>query len=395
MDNPNSSGKRSKEEQLVFASISVDEKENARIQEILHTDLDWTEIRKFAQRHQVIPLLVSRLDRLGWVHVPQEEREFLSNIYLTLSVKNLHQTNHLLQTLSLFDKHSIEILVLKGPSLAVQLYGDLSLRQFSDLDVLIREEDFNQTYDLLKMAGYRQSITLKSGKLKRLKTSGSDLHFLTNEYSIELHWGVADHLKLSPIKVQEFWERVENVQMLDQKISALPPDTLLLYLCHHGSNHQWSHLKWIADIAHLVKKYPEQDYELIRKKAISRGFRKSLDLGLILAEQVGGAILPDSTKNAIYMDPSVNRLAQQVINKSLETDYSPGRTSVALFFFRLRENYRDWAIYIRNLVFIPRQLDWKVVDLPDILYPLYFIIRPIRLLYSMSRRYFTTRPRKN
>jgi hypothetical protein len=37
----------------------------------------------------------------------------------------------------------------KGPALAVQAYGDLSLRQYDDLDLLIHEADVPRAYQLL------------------------------------------------------------------------------------------------------------------------------------------------------------------------------------------------------------------------------------------------------
>ena len=41
------------------------------------------------------------------------------------------------QVSKLFNENKINLLILKGPVLAVDLYGDISLRTSSDLDILI------------------------------------------------------------------------------------------------------------------------------------------------------------------------------------------------------------------------------------------------------------------
>jgi hypothetical protein len=55
----------------------------------------------------------------------------------------------LLQTLELLRESGIQTVPFKGPALAVQAYGDLSLRQYDDLDLLIHEADVPRAYQLL------------------------------------------------------------------------------------------------------------------------------------------------------------------------------------------------------------------------------------------------------
>jgi len=369
------------EHELVFSTILVGELQGDRMRNLLRHDMNWNTIRHFAIYHHMVPLLYDRLKNLSGEYVPGEALHELMRLYRAIAVQNLRKADHLLHVMSLLSRHGIESLALKGPSLAVQLYGDLSLRQFNDLDILIHEKDFFRTCELLTIEGYRQALPVNPDKKKRLVRSGNDLHFIRQGYSVELHWGVANKMFVSPLGHEEFWQRLEKIYFLDTAVLALPPETLLLFLCHHGANHQWCRLKWIADIVQLIKIYPDLDYFALRDRARSIGFLRSLDLGIMLAERLGRIKLPNIVQQEINADPVLEKLFIQVVKKSLIEASVPGGLSGAFFFFRTRENFTDWWVYIWNLVFIPRQMDWIVVDLPDYLYPIYYLIRPIRLLY--------------
>jgi hypothetical protein len=376
------------EQELVFSAILVGELYKDRMRNLLEHDMNWSTIRQFAIFHHVVPLLYDRLRNLAGENVPSETLDELMKLYRAIAVQNLRKAEHLLHVMSLLSRHGIVTLALKGPSLAVQLYGDLSLRQFNDLDILIHEKDFYRTCELLTMEGYRQAIEVNPDKKKRLIKTGNDLHFIRQGYSVELHWGVANKMFVSPLECEEFWQRLEKIHILDTAICALPPETLFLFLCHHGANHQWDRLKWIADIAQLIKIYPDLDLFALRNKAQNIGFLRAFDLGILLAERFGGIKLPENLYKEINDNPVVEKLFNQVKNKSIIEASVPGGISGAFFFLRSREKVSDWLLYIRNLVFLPRQIDWIVFDIPDYLYPLYYLIRPIRLFYLISLRFF-------
>ena len=375
------------EKELVFSSIRVDGTHDARMQDLLRHDLNWSTVRQSALSHKVLPLLYTRLKTFGGEFVPPEELSQLRELYLDIAGQNLVMANHLLQVMSLLSEHGIESLPLKGPSLTVQLYGNLSLRQFSDLDILIHEKDFYLTCELLKKDGYRPELPTKPNKEKRLIKSGNDLHFIRQGISLELHWGIVDRFQVSPIEPEQFWQRLEQVQLLETDIWVLSPETLLLFLCHHGTKHQWCQLKWIADIAHLVQIYPDLDYLTLCNKVSTIGFKRNFYLGLILAERLGGARLPFDVSEKLSTDPNVEKLFIQVLNKFLIEEPVLGSISGAVFFFQSRERSRDWFTYVQNQILMPRQRDWMVVDLPDFLYPLYYLIRPFRLLYLTASRF--------
>ena len=59
-----------------------------------------------------------------------------------------------------FENHGITAIPYKGPALALQVYGDLKLRSFVDLDVLVRRSDAARAGTLLAARGYRPHLQL-------------------------------------------------------------------------------------------------------------------------------------------------------------------------------------------------------------------------------------------
>ena len=69
----------------------------------------------------------------------------------TNSTRNLVLTAELLRLFNLFDQAEIPAISFKGPVLTQLLYGDFSLREFSDLDIVVREADVSKAEDILSV----------------------------------------------------------------------------------------------------------------------------------------------------------------------------------------------------------------------------------------------------
>src|SRR5438046_1996796 len=64
-------------------------------------------------------------------------------------------TWELVDILDLFATEGIEAMPYKGPAIAISIYGRLALRQFSDLDILVRKRDVWRCQQLLISRGYQ------------------------------------------------------------------------------------------------------------------------------------------------------------------------------------------------------------------------------------------------
>jgi hypothetical protein len=73
--------------------------------------------------------------------VPKANLAQLRNYFHANAQRNLFLTQELLKLLTLFKTNGISAIPYKGPVLAVAVYGNLALRQFGDLDILVHKRD--------------------------------------------------------------------------------------------------------------------------------------------------------------------------------------------------------------------------------------------------------------
>src|SRR5207237_1564484 len=93
-----------------------------------------------------------------------------------------------------FAEAAIPAIVLKGPALAIQAYGDCSRRSFGDIDLLVKKNDLPMAQKLIDGWGY----TPKFGALMadRLVNGQHALEFSGPGPNIEVHWSLLSrHLR--------------------------------------------------------------------------------------------------------------------------------------------------------------------------------------------------------
>ncbi|MFX0202085.1 MAG: nucleotidyltransferase family protein, partial [Candidatus Hodarchaeota archaeon] len=139
---------------LSYSHPRIDSKHAERIKELCQNNMDWDYLLRLADRHGLMPLLFHRLNSICPEAVPGSILSRLKNHFNANLGYNRFLTGELLKLLSLFENHGILAVPFKGPVLASSVYGDLSLREFSDLDILIHKGDFMNVKNLLLSEGY-------------------------------------------------------------------------------------------------------------------------------------------------------------------------------------------------------------------------------------------------
>src|SRR5262249_42741914 len=124
------------------------------IRAFVNEGINWDGLLKLARQHRVPPLLMRSLKSVCWDAVPSTAQLKLESFYRASVVRNLFLTGELLRLLDMFRKNDIAIAAFKGPVLAEVVYGDLSLRDFVDLDVLVHEADLCKAEHILTACGY-------------------------------------------------------------------------------------------------------------------------------------------------------------------------------------------------------------------------------------------------
>lgn len=367
---------------LSCARLRLGSRERSLIKALLKEKLDWPYLLRAANRHGVIPLLNRHLNAAGPELIPETARASLREYVREIAFNNLLLTSELLRLLARFEAQGIPAIPFKGPALAVFAYGDLSLRQFVDLDVLICRKDFQKTKEVLEGCGYRPGPPLSpQQEAIFLKTEyARDFSHATPAILVELHWEFAPGYLSRPMAALIAWEGLERRNLHGTSTLDLSPEVLLLAICVHNTKHMWGRLGWICDVAALVDSQPRLDWGKVLGLAQEVGNERMLLLGLFLANDLLGTSLPEEIRERWRPDLTVQFLAGRVKERLFqETGWRTLLKSIP-FHILAKERWRDKIRYCLHMPFTPTASDWEHCRFPDSLPMLYYLMRPFRLV---------------
>jgi hypothetical protein len=302
--------------------------------------------------------------------------------------KNLRMTGELVILVRLLAERGVDVIPFKGPTLAALAYGDLGLREFGDLDMLIARPDIMKVQELLVARGYQPQFLLKESQAAAFTETCNVMAFwhAGKEISVEMHWELSP--KYLPFSTDPGWlrERMIPSHPGRQTVMTLSPEDLLVYLCAHGAKHVWEKLLWIADVAGLIHRHSNLDWRRVYDLAARQRCERALFLGLRLARDVIGGSMPAEIERLAESDPESGRLATIVIQRLLsDSESRRSQSARSLFIFRLQRRWPDKIRSVARMAITPNAAEW--ISFPSLrrfawAYPL---LRPLRLMRKLVR----------
>lgn len=336
----------------------------------------------------MVPLLNERLEAVAADTVPQGIRDQLRARVRANAVRNQRLARELLQLLDVFDTAGISAVPFKGPTLAIEAYGDLALRSFGDLDILVPLHEVRRAVEILESLGYRPAGDVGVAHLPAFLRSDCEIRLIREDVGIavEIHWAFAPRYFFFHLDPNRVRRRLGHMPLGGRKVKALTPEDLLVFLCLHGAKHVWERLGWVRDVAGLIRRrQSEIDWTAVARLARECGGHKALCLGLHLANDLSGAPLPALVRDEIRSTPSVGALAARITARLACRGVTPLRLAATIgFHLRLVDRPRDGIRYCVLLVATPTATDWESVSLPRGWAGLYFLIRPVRLSWKYT-----------
>jgi hypothetical protein len=383
---------RSENALLLLSLQKCSESERAeQIRALTRREIDWPYLIQTSLRHGLMPLLYRNLKSTCPEAIPEPILDQLQKYFLANVKRNLFLTGQLLKLLNLFEANGIPAIPVKGPALAASVYGDIGLRQFSDLDILIRKHDVQKATQMLLSQRYHSNfyLTKKQESVFLQSEYEYDFHNDDNRTLVEIQWGIVPRYLSFPFNTEGLWGRLKPAPLAGKEVLNFSPEDLLLILCVHSSKHRWERLLWVCDVANLIEVHQQMDWELILKTAEQFRIERTLLLGLFLVRDLIGIGLPEKVSRKVDTDPEVRKLAAKVY-KRLFDDIGGSNEPLEnhLFCINMRDRLWDKIRYCFFLGFTPSIGDWMYLSLPDVFFPLYYLIRPIRLTFKYGQRLF-------
>jgi putative nucleotidyltransferase-like protein len=367
---------------LACAGTECGESRRARIDALLRGPIDWDAVARTARAHGLVPLVERQLAQIGSPPVPHGLLEELGEQRRATTRWNLLMMAELLRLLEDFERAGVPVVPFKGPVLAMTVYGDLGLREFVDLDLLLRPGDVGRARSVLQARGYRPGFELTSVQERVLLRHHYELPFVraADGTVVELQWRIGPRHFTLPFDVDNLQRPLMYATFLGRKVPSLAPEDVLLVLCVHGTKHLWQRLGWVVDVAETIRAYPEIDWSLILRTARRLGGERMLLLGLALARDLLGAPLPPVALARLRAEPIVATLASRCREAvRAPTPKAASLIEASAFHLRARERFRDRLRYVSGLALATTPGDWRVASLPGWLFFLYYPLRIVRL----------------
>ena len=366
---------------LCCARTNASDRVVARMREIAATDVDWQYLFLLARRHSVVPLVHLQLDRHASDLTPPEILATLKKHHLENAARNTILTAELCRLIDRLGASGIEAIPYKGPVLAQFAYGNIALRRFVDLDVIVRKPDVLQAREILLEEGYAPTKSLSLSQQDLLLRTQHNLQFSRDNHHliVELHWDVAPRLFASSLNTDRLWQNLITIDLNGTAVKTFPADDLLFSLCVHGSRHLWERLAWICDIAELITRHAI-DWTTLLDRARATDSERMFLLGPYLAERLLNAPLPDEIKQRCTSDPRLASLAGNVVEHLFNGTTHVPATSREIFKYNLGVR-KTLSARARYLLYMLRPTDGDLAShsLPASLNFAYYLTRPFRL----------------
>jgi hypothetical protein len=360
---------------LACASTHLDADRTARVKALLQGEFDWTYLTRTALDHRVMPLLYRNLQTLGGDIVPQSILKQLQSHYYANAARNLLLAEELLKILHLFEGHKIRAIPYKGPVLAASIYGNLALREFGDLDILVHERDYQSARRLLIRRGFRPRIEHEWEEEFR---DGS------GRFAVDLHRRIASRDFPSPLNFDYLSKRLRPVDLAGTTAATLCPEDTLLMLGMQVTKDGNLQLSKICDIAELLRVHQQLNWAQVLKETKRWGGQRMLFYGVRLTSDLLGTALPQQLASEMSLHSSLDGLVAHARRQLFHRDDSVREQRPAdclrwVLQERLRDKLWPYYRYVHGVI-VPCELDRRLLRLPGRLSFLYYFIRPVRLV---------------
>jgi hypothetical protein len=380
----------SPEKQLLICCVrrTTDAPVREKIRQLLSSPLDWDFLLLEARNQSVTPLVCHQLSLVGSDLLDPTQHKRLKETARGFALRNLFFSAELVTILNRFQSEGLQAIPYKGPVLAVEAYGDVALREFEDLDIVVRQREIPKANKIMTGLGYLPKFPgMVSANAAALLAPGEyGYRDESRHLMVELHTErTLRHFPL-PADIDDLAMRLVAVPVGGHLLETFSPEDTFLLLSIHGSKHFWEQLSWIADLAAFVQAYSHLDWDQVFCRAQTMRAHRMVAVSLALTQRFFAA--PSQEVMArVESDWVANSIARRIEQRLLAR--SAGKLgAIARFHLRrhmLEGRFEGWRYSLR-LATQPSDDDFSAMPLPPVLAPLYAALRPLRLLrkYGIS-----------
>ncbi|WPZ37246.1 nucleotidyltransferase family protein (plasmid) [Thalassobaculum sp. OXR-137] len=350
--------------------------------------IDWDGLLQCVRHHRLAPMMKPLLRQPA--HVPGPVLTRLESLWRKVAMQTLTTNAEVVRVTAALEAAGIEVLVLKGPALAVLLHGDPSRRSMRDIDLLVRPGAAEAARAVLADCGYGQRP-----EMIETHYNAVELRHPSRPLPIELHVHLADSEAILPTSVLLPFETATDVTIGGRTVRTLGPEAATTFAAFHGGKHLWARLFWLADFA-AASRSPAVDWAAVTDLSGRLGILPQLEVGFLLLDRLLGMARPEGAP----APGTAGRVAGRVVAAIPEILTVPpmgdhqavlrriGPLRALGWELALQRHWRSrWATLRSRL--LPTETDRGLVALPARMDFLYYGVRAARVAFGAVRRGWT------
>lgn len=281
------------------------------VEDIVSEGVDWSAVWQLSRMHGVTPLVYRNVVAICPKAMPAAIHDAFRRHNQANVLLNTLLARELVLVVDALAAKGIKAIPFKGVTLAQVAYADLTLRECADIDLIVEQEAIPQARKVLWSQGYQ----LTSRDEGKGEASEEPYHFFQKRngiVAVDLQWMMARRHFGFRLDRGEFYGRLKPVGLPAKAVMGLGAEDLLILLCVHGTKHAWEQLKWICDVAELVRRRPTLDWSRVLYQAGEWRCRRTVLLGLGLAQALFDTVLPRGVLQEIEADKDIPSLVRKM-----------------------------------------------------------------------------------
>ncbi len=357
--------------------------------ELINTPDDEEILLTFAAFHGLLPLLDQQCftARPGLIQKLNSETSLIRQ-------QNFQMTALLMQLHYALTEQGITVINIKGAVLAQHAYRDISLRPFSDIDILVQQQDLQAVASTLVSLGYQPHDSLLTLSHPFVLSHFSDISFSHQQSGviIELHWQLLKNSQAALADMPSLFRHTYPVDIQGTLLASLPLEEEFVYLCIHAAKHRFERLEWLHDLALLFQEHSDSyNWEKMLHIAREECYLDAYLLALSLLERDFQTAVNNEQTRTLLRQSHLNWLIQQVEGFQLSAPYKRPKKRIRwkefLFAFALQKQAGRRMALLGMLLFPLYKEDILMSrPLPKQLCFLYYFYRPLRFFHLLFRQ---------
>lgn len=365
-------------------------------------DILWVNVFKTCRKHQICPLIYKILLKTNLDSTILKQISYQLNL---ITLKSFEQAKETERIIFLLKKNNISVIPYKGTAFSKQFFGNISMRQSSDIDLVINSDDIPKAIKIFEKDGfipYQKEYYYWIGHknfINKHKDFSFDKHIGTTRiHHVELHFKIITQNTHLPDYSNIFDKTNPSKCLLFQKeIDCLHP--IIHYRAialHHMLMDQMGYLKTVVDLCQIlnhsdiIKKQNEiNSSELFAINQLHENFDFTI-IYEIIKDLIG--IQFNESKKTKTTNNFTRRILESTYRKVREEkkpllstfSYNYKQIKFTSSFYRKRND--KLLYFLKKIISItyPQPDDYLAIRLNKKLYFLYYFVRPFRILFFQN-----------